>query len=192
MGTLMTAEINKIDIENLKKTYSSELVRKAIRSALDKTATWSKNYLADEIAKTYKLPSKDVRRAMHLNRTTQTKLESQIITESTALELIKYFNAIQDPIGVSAIITPGWMKKIPHAFINRPRNSRKKVVMLRTGKKRYPTTGKGGYGPPIQALLGRSKILKPAIIKMQDHLYKELEDQITKRTMGQTRIVEIE
>ena len=193
MGTpLISAELNKMDIENLKKTYSSELVRKAIRSALDKTATWSKNYLADEIAKRYKLPCGDVRRAMHLKRTTQTKLEAQIITESTALELIKHFKATQNAAGVSATIEPGWIKQTLHAFINKPKGNRKRVVMLRMGRKRYPTTGKAGYGPPIQVLLGRSKVLKPAIVKMQDHLYKELEDQITKRTMRQTRVAELE
>jgi hypothetical protein len=64
--------------------------------------------------------------------------------------------------------------------------------MLRVGRPRYLTTGKAGWGPQVPALLARSKVLKPAEVKMIDHLYGELEAQITKRTMGQTGVAEIE
>lgn len=189
---MMSCEINKADIENLLKTYSGDLARKSIRSALDKTATWSKNYIANEIAKAYNLPLTVVKKAMKVKRTTQAELSSSLITRSTALELIKYFNAVQDSIGVSATIAPGWIKKAPHAFINKPIGSRKRVIMRRKGRPRYPTTGKPGYGPPIPALLWRSRILGKVKDKSSDHLYKELADQIAKRTLQQITIAEIE
>jgi hypothetical protein len=192
MANLMSAELNKQDVENLLKTYSPNLVRKAIRSGLDKTATWSKNYLADLAAKNYNIKSSAAKKTMKVERTTQTNLSSSVESKGSGLSLIDYFNATQDAAGVTAIIAPGWIKRTPHAFVNRPRSSKKKVVMLRKGKSRYPTTGKAGWGPPIPSLLRRSKVLKPAMVKIQDHLYKELEDQITKRTKGQTTIAEIE
>jgi hypothetical protein len=188
----MSMEINKEDTQNLLKTYSGNLARKAIRSSLDRTVTWSKNYLSNLTLEKYNIKSSAVKKTISTKRTTQTNLEASLTSKGRGLSLIDNFNAQQDASGVSATIGPGWIKKKPHAFINKPRGSTKRVVMLRTGKKRYPTTGKAGWGPPVPALLERSKVLKPAMVKMEDHLYKELEDQITKRVMGQTRIAEIE
>ena len=195
----VSAEFKKSDIDNVLKNFSGSLVRKAVRSALDKTGTWGKNYLGDEIAKEYKLTSSKVRKAMRVKRTTQTKLSAELITEGTALPLIDNFKPIQDSVGVTTTISPGWIKRTPHAFINKAgfkkksgKAGSKDVIMLRVGKKRYPTTGKAGYGPPIPALLGRTKILSKAKIKINDHLYKELADQIAKRSLQQAAIVEIE
>jgi len=188
----ISAEFKKSDIDNLLKNFSGSLVRKAVRSALDKTGTWSKGYIADKVSEDYKLKSSNVKKAIKVNRTTQTKLSAELITKGTALTLIDNFNAIQDAVGVSATIRSGWVKQTPHAFINRARNSGKRVIMLRKGKKRYPTTGKPGYGPPIPALLGRTKILSKAKDKINDHLYNELETQIAKRSMQQGQAIGIE
>ncbi len=188
----VSAEIKQEDIRNLIKTFSGDLVRKATRSAIDRTGTWSKDYIANAIAQNYNLKVPTVKKAIKVNRTTQTKLSAELITRGTALTLIDNFKAIQDAIGISATISPGWIKRVPHAFINRPKGSSKKVIMMRAGKKRYPTTGKAGYGPPIPALLGRTNILTGIKEKMNDHLYKELADQISKRTLGQTQIIETE
>ena len=207
---MMSLEINKEDIQNLLKTFSGDLARKAIRSALDKTGTWSKNYLSDLVSQNYNIKSSDVKKAMKVIRTTQTNLCTSLITRGSALSLIDYFKAIQDATGVTATISPTWIKRTPHAFINVPNSSKKfgimkrkghwaqgisagkRVIMMRKGKERYPTTGKAGWGPQVPALLARSKVLKPAEAKMIDHLYRELEAQITKRAMGQTRVAEIE
>jgi len=195
----LSAEIKKADIDNLLKTFSAPLVKKAIRSAIDKTATWSKNYIGDEIAKAYKLRPTNVKKAMRVKRTTQTDLSAKLITESTALPLIDNFDTIQDRVGVSSTISSDWTKRTPHAFINvvgykkkSGKKGNKKVIMLRTGPKRYPTTGKAGYGPPIPALLWRTKILGKVKTKSQDHLYREMVNQIAKRTLQQTQFAEIE
>lgn len=195
----ISAEINKTDIDNLLKNFSGALVRKAVRSALDRTGTWSKGYIADKVSEDYKLKSSNVKKAIKVNRTTQTKLSAELITKGTALTLIDNFNAIQDAVGVNATIRSGWVKKTPHAFINKAafkkktgKTGSKRVIMLRVGKDRYPTTGKAGYGPPIPALLGRTNVLSNVKEKINDHLYKELVDQIAKRSLQQTQATETE
>lgn len=185
-------EINQEDIKNLLQAYSGSLVKKAIRSALDRTGTWGKNYLADLVSQNYNVKASEAKKTMIVIRSTQTNLSASVETKGRGLSLIDYFHAIQDPSGVTATIIPGWTKQTPHAFINRARNSRKRVVMLRKETRRYPTTGKPGWGPPVPALLGRSKVIKPAMNKMQDHLYSELANQISKRTMATTQVIEIE
>lgn len=210
MAAPVVMEINQVDIKNLLKLLDHNLVRKAIRSALDRTATWSKNYSADLVAQNYNVKSSDVRKVQKVKRSTQTNLSASFTTSGRSLSLLDNFKATQDAVGISATIGPGWIERKPHAFINVPSGSRKvikapkrskylykmskgkAVIMKRVGSARYPTTGKPGWGPPVQALLERSRTFKGAQIKMFDHLYKELEKQIANRTKRIAPVAEIE
>jgi len=191
MGTpLMSAELNKKDVENLLKTYSSSLVKKAIRSSLDRTGTWAKKYLADDVSQNYNLSSARVKKAIKTIRTTQMKLESSLVISGQRTSLAKDFKAWQDDVGIKANISRKQVFSVPHAFIQK--KSGTKIIMMRKGKPRYPTTGRPGLGPSMAALINRSSRRSKRDADMTDHLYKELQEQIAKRTLGGTQMPELE
>lgn len=180
----ISAEFNKADIEALKQTYSGDLIRKAIRSALDKTGTWGKNYLAGDVSSNYNLSASRVKKAIAVKRTTQTKNEVSLTISGKGLSVLDDFGAIQDTIGIKANISRGKVFSVPHAFINVGRGSGKRVIMLRKGSKRYPTTGKPGRGPSIAILANRMAHREKMDSDLTNHLYQEMEAQIIKRAMG--------
>ena len=184
----VSAEINQEDIKNLLKNFSGALVRKAVRSALDKTGTWGKNYLATDVSSNYNLSPAKIKKAIKVNRTTQTKMEVSLDIKGAGLSVLDDFGAIQDTAGIKANIARDKMFSVPHAFINRARSSNKRVIMLRVGKKRYPTTGKPGRGPSIPILVNRLENREKRDADLTNHLYQELETQIAKRTMQQVSI----
>jgi len=214
----ISAEINKNDLENLFKTYSRQLLKKAIRSALDRTGTWGKKYLVEDVTENYNLSSAKIRRAIEVKRTTQDKLEVSLKIRGPGLSILRDFNAWQDRIGIKANIKKAETYNVPHAFINlvglglaiskkyftrsktgsgfvnivAPKKTERSVIMMRIGKSRYPTTGKPGRGPSIPMLVNRLSNRAKRDRDLQDHLYKELADQISKRTMGESQIIEIE
>jgi len=180
----MSAEFNKADIEALKQTYSGDLIRKAIRSALDKTGTWGKNYLANDVSSNYNLTASRVKKAINVKRTTQTKMETSLTISGKGLSILDDFRAIQDSVGIKANVSRTKIFSVPHAFINVARGAGKKVIMLRKGRQRYPTTGKPGRGPSVAILANRVVHREKMDSDLTNHLYQEMEAQITKRTMG--------
>jgi len=188
----ISAEINEQDIKALMQTYSKDLVRKAIRSALDRTGTWGKNYLAADVSQNYNLSTAKVKRATTVKRTTQTNLEVTLSIKGKQLSMVDDFNAWQDRVGMKAYVRRDQLWGAPHAFINRGRGSGKKVGMIRVGPKRYPTSGKPGRGPSIPMLVNRLSNREKRDSDLTNHLYKEMVDQIAKRTMGLSQVAETE
>jgi hypothetical protein len=188
----MTAEINASDIKNLLQSFSGDLVRKSIRSGLDRTGTWAKNYIANDLSTNFNLKSSRIKQAIIVKRTTQTALEVTVNVKSSPLSMLGDFGAIQDATGIQVQFSRTERLHYPHAFINKARSSGKAVIMKRVGPKRYPTTGKPGRGPTIPTLMDRSKGREQRDAAMQDHLYLEIEQQIAKRTMQEAPIAEIE
>lgn len=188
----VSAEFKKSDIDNLLKNFSGSLVRKAVRSALDKTGTWGKKYIGDDVSTHYNLTSARVKKVIKVKRTTQTKMETSLNISGSGLSVLDDFKATQDSIGIRANISKQKEFRVPHAFINKARSSGKKVIMMRTGAKRYPTTGKPDRGPSIPTLVNRLANREKRDSDLTNHLYKELETQIAKRTLQQGSIPETE
>jgi hypothetical protein len=180
----MSAEINKEDIQALLKTYSSDLVRKAIRSALDRTGTWAKKYIASNVSTNFNVSSARVKKAVMVKRTTQSNLEISLNVLGKGLSLIN-FGAYQDDVGVKVPFSKRKMYDYPHAFINK--ESGQKFIAIRKTKKRYPLSGKPGRGPSIARLADRLSHRSKRDVDMTNHLYEELSNQIAKRTMGETQ-----
>ena len=206
----ISAEINQDDVSNLLQTYSPALVKKAIRSALDRTGTWGKNYMVDDVTRNYNLLPSRIKGSITVNRTTQTENEVAIIVKSKAqLSLLNDFGAIQDSIGILASIGTRTYRA-PHAFINathgigpvRPAKGRRRgsygtgggnrFIAIRTGRRRYPMSGKPGRGPHLTTLINRLEHRDRMDRDLKDHLYQELSDQISKRTLGQSQAALIE
>jgi hypothetical protein len=181
----ISAEFNKADIEALKQTYSGDLIRKAIRSALDKTGTWAKNYIATDVSSNYNLTASKVKKGIEVKRTSQTALEVSVKISGKGLSILDDFGAMQDSIGIKANVSRDKVFSVPHAFINLARSAGKRVIMLRKGSKRYPTTGKPGRGPSIAILANRMAHRDKMDSDLTNHLYQEMEAQIVKRAMGQ-------
>jgi hypothetical protein len=180
----MTAEISQEDIKNLLQNFSKDLVRKAIRSALDRTGTWAKNYLATDISSNYNLSASKVKKAINVSRTTQSSLEMSVSIKGTQLSILNDFGAIQDRTGIRASISRTAAFSVPHAFINIARRGSGRFIAIRAGRSRYPTSGKPGRGPSLPMLVNRSANREKRDADLTNHLYQELEEQIAKRTAG--------
>lgn len=181
-------EVNKGVINNLLKKYSGDMVRKSVRSALDKTASWSKKYIAQDVSENYNLSAARVKKAIRVQRTTQTKLSTSLIISGRALSVLDDFHAWQDAVGIKANVSRSHVKSVPHAFIASVRRSGKRVIMMRTTKKRYPTTGKPGVGPSIPMLADRSKNREKRNRRINTHLFNELMNQIKKREQRASQV----
>jgi hypothetical protein len=168
-------------LEEAKKMFSRDLIRKATRSAIDRSGTFGKNYIAGSITSNYNVQPKDAKAAIKVQRTTQASNEMLIIIKGKALALLDYFHAIQDRAGIYVNVSKTNTMRIPHAFINVARNSGKRVIMMRKGASRYPTTGKPGRGPSIPRLAGSPKIWESVKEKIMSFLNQEFKDQLEKR-----------
>jgi hypothetical protein len=188
----VSAEIKEEDIKNLLQNFSGSLVRKAVRSALDRTATWGKKYLVNVVAENYNIEPAHVRKSIMVKRTTQTNLEVSFFIWGKPLSILHYFDAIQDAVGISANISKFSTFRVPHAFINVNRKAGGRFMAVRVGKSRYPTSGKPDRGPSIPILINRLAIRDKRDLDLTNHLYKELEEQISKRTMGLPTAAEFE
>jgi hypothetical protein len=189
MSPLMSAEINKKDIEELLKTYSPNLMRKAIRSSLDRTGTWAKKYLANDVASNFNISASRVKKDIKVVRTTQGKLEASLVITNKQLSFIN-FGAYQDAQGVKVPFSKSKTYNYPHAFINVRGGN--KFIAIRKTKKRYQVSGKPGRGPSIARLVDRTSERSKRNSDMTNHLYRELSDQIAKRTMGEMQTPELE
>jgi hypothetical protein len=183
MPPLMSAEINKKDIEELLKTYSPNLMRKAARSALDRTGTWAKKYLANDVASNYNISPSAIRNQIKVTRTTQNDFSVSILIKAKLISLFS-FGAYQDNVGVKANVSKTKQYSYPHAFINIARKGGGRFIAKRKGKTKYQVTGKGMRGVTIPMLINMISKRDKRDSDMTDHLYKELQEQITKRTLG--------
>ena len=234
----VSAEFKKSDIDNLLKNFSGSLVRKAVRSAIDRTATWSKKEIIKNITGHYNISPTKVKSAITTERTKQNTLKTAINIRGVRLPIGDTFPVWQDSVGVKAQISKGEAWSYPHAFLQavtgggkmgsfhmsrfktpaptgiRPmkvewankskqlkkqmRTIKKKglsgkiVIMSRIGKERYPTTGKPGRGPSIPMLANRLSYRSQRDSAIINHLYKEMADQISKRTMAGYQTAELE
>lgn len=180
----MTAEISQEDIKSLLQTFSKDLIRKAIRSALDRTGTWAKSYIASDVSSNYNLSASKVKKAIDVSRTTQSSLEMSVTIKGASLSILGDFGAIQDRTGIKASISRTSVFSVPHAFINVARRGSGQFIGMRTGRSRYPTTGKPGRGPSLPTLANRLANREKRDADLTNHLYQELEEQIAKRTAG--------
>jgi hypothetical protein len=210
MAGQVVMEVNEVDVQNILKHLDKDLARKAIRSALDRTATWAKNYMANDVSSNYNITASRVKGATKTKRTTQTNLTASAKVSGAGLSMLDDFKAIQDSIGIKVNVSKMRTQSTPHAFINKVhgmgpiRTTRKgrgtsygkgggkAVIMMRVGKDRYPTTGKPGRGPSIPMLANRLKNRAKRDTDMLNHLYQELETQIANRTKQIAPVSELE
>ena len=178
---MLKMEVKLEGLEEAKKMFSSELIRKATRSAIDRSATYGKKCIAESMPEYYHIKSRDVKAAIQIKRTTQRLNEADIITKGKPLKFVDYFHATQDRSGVSVNVAKDHVTRFPHAFMNIAGNSGKRVIMKRTGRNRYPTTGKKMIGASIPRLTGSAKIFDKVKEKILAHLPEEFKDQLEKR-----------
>jgi hypothetical protein len=239
----VSAEFKKSDIDNLLKNFSGSLVRKAVRSALDRTGTWGKKYIVDDVERHFNVNKSVVFKHIKVKRTTQNKLSVEIDTTSSRLPFVDLFKYYQDSVGVKVLGRKDEEPySYPHAFINivsgykKPQAAKEKypkrgevvepptsirpyhvewerkrkqlqskmrqlkkigkpgkqVIMMRIGKDKYPTTGKPGRGLGFIEMMNRTPNREKRDSDLTNHLYKELEEQIAKRTLQQVSVPELE
>ena len=74
MAGTVVMEVSEVDVRNILKHLDKDLARKAIRLALDRTATWAKNYMATDVSANYNITASRVKGVTKTKRTMQTDL----------------------------------------------------------------------------------------------------------------------
>lgn len=152
MAQLFKMDLKLEGLEDLRQTFSGDLIRKAMRSALDQSATFGKKQIVDLVTSNYNIDPSRAKQAVTIARTDQTSNEIFFWVKGKVLSLYHHFHAVQDAQGVTAFVQKRTPMRIPHAFI---RTSRKgwTGVMIRTTKTPYPLSWKVDRGPYIPALV---------------------------------------
>jgi len=152
MAQLFKMDLKLEGLEDLRQTFSGDLIRKAMRSALDQSATFGKKQIVDLVTSNYNIENSKAKEAIEIIRTTQTSNEIIFRVKGKILSLYHHFHAVQDAKGVTAFVKKRDAMRIPHAFI---RTSRKgwTGVMIRKTAERYPLSWKVNRGPSIPALV---------------------------------------
>ena len=159
--------------------YDKNLVRKAARSALDKTGTWMKQKIVASVSSMYYVKPVDVRKAIEVKRTSMSSLSVKVIIKGLRLQLFKYFHAFRSGHGISVNVSKINTMHIPGGFIQTSRKTGYRGTMKRKGEKRYPL--KGLTGPAIPDLVGGQKIMPDLEAKAEAELEKKFWEEIDKR-----------
>lgn len=118
MAAPVVMEVSETDVQNILKHLDKDLARKAIRSALDRTATWAKNYMATDVSSNYNIMASRVKGATKTKRTTQTNLVASTKVSGKGLSMLDDFKAIQDAVGIKVNVSKMTTQSTPRAFIN--------------------------------------------------------------------------
>ncbi len=166
-------------LEELKQTLSGDLIRKAMRSALDQSGTFGKKQIVELVTTNWNIDKPSVENKLTVTRTTQTNNEIVFRVKSTILSLYHHFHAFQANNGVIAPIGRRSDMRIPHAFIRRSKKGWT-GVLIRTTRKNYPLSWKTNRGPSITVLV--KKIWDIAEIEIVDYFKWVFWNQIERRT----------
>jgi hypothetical protein len=192
MADMLNFDFKLEGVKEALETFDPKIVKQAIRSTLDKTGTAIKKEMVDQVTSKYNIKAKDVRDAITVDRTTQTRSSVGITVKGAKLQLFKYFKATQGKWGIYVEIMKGRLVRIEHAFIQvarRGHNPGWKGVMLRKGgmtHERKPGRKKeqafhGLPGPSIPDIIGSSKIMPKVEAKIADTMQSLFEAEIEKR-----------
>jgi len=172
---MFKAEFKIEGLEEAKKLCSTSLMRKSLRSTLDKSTTKARQAIVKEVTSTHNIAGKDVRAAMTTLRTTADSLETGVQIKGPRLSLL-YFKAKQGVLGVTAKVRKDHDSFYRSAFIV----TKWGKVMVRTGKSRLPIQHKAGPSVPMivdkEPLLNR---VRDAFHAAFDRLFGE---EVDKRT----------
>lgn len=173
-------------VKEAMEAFDPKIVKKAIRSTLDKSGTQVKKDIIDMVSGLYYVKPSDMRsnEIIEVRRTTATELSVGIWISKKRFQLYNYFHAMQDKVGIYVNVSRINTTRIPHAFIQTARTGWK-GVMVRKGKPRYPISGSvksaGLPGPSIAELAGGSKVMDRIKEKTEKNMAEMLEDEIAKR-----------
>jgi hypothetical protein len=142
MAELFKCDLKLEGLEELRQTLSGDLIRKAMRSALDRTGTYGKKQLVDEVTSEYNVSTSDVRSKIEVIRTTQSAMEILLKTVSRKLSLT-HFGARQAPKGVLVNIRRNQISFYEGAWVDRLRN---RYVAIRKIRPWPPGVGRGHKG----------------------------------------------
>lgn len=170
----MKAEFKLEGLDEVKKMFSSDLMRKTLRSTLDKSATEIKKEIVKDVAEKYDVAPKNVRDKINIQRTTQSALEVSLNIRSKRLSLL-LFKARQAPKGVLANIKKGAVSFYKSAFIVAPWRK----VMVRTGKKRLPIQHRAGPSPT--EMIKTEPILKKIDEKWPQIMSRKFKEEVDRR-----------
>jgi len=130
----MNLELKGVD--KFLEELDAKKFKQAMRSTVDKTATFAKKALADEIVSEYNVKRGDVLNKMTVKRTTINELRSILRITSAKFSKI-YFNARQTGRGVLANISRKKIEFMPSAFIQTMKTGHRDVFKRKT-KNRFP------------------------------------------------------
>lgn len=177
---LFKCDLKLEGLEELKQTLSSDLIRKAMRSALDRTGTYGKKELVNEVTAEYNISASDVRSKIEVVRTTQSALEVILKIASRKLSLV-HFAARQAPRGVLVNIKKNRISFYESAWIDRVRQ---RYVAIRKIRPWPPGVGRGkkgkgmGIDPQRTMKLKMKGLIGPSVTDMARVKFDAIKDRM--------------
>jgi hypothetical protein len=175
---MFKAEFKIEGLEEIKKWFSKDLMRKTLRSTLDKSMTEIKGEIGNEVAEVYEIKPQDVKAKIEVKRTTQTELEATLNIHGEKPSLVTNFKGRQTPKGVIANVRKGSVSFYPHAFIV----DKWHKAMIRTGRKRLPIQHRAG--PSVTEMVSRPSIMSKIEAKASEIINKKFSEEVDKRMGG--------
>jgi hypothetical protein len=176
----MVNQIFSVELKGVKEAleaFDPKIVKKAIRSTLDKTGTYGKKEIVETISSEYNIAPKDIRDKISVVRTTMESLETKLRIVSRKLSLV-YFKARQAPKGVLANIRKSSLEFYKSAFVQTMPTGFQGVFKRKTTK-RYPI--KHLAGPSVTEIVGSERIWTKITATVQDFMDRTFKDEIDKR-----------
>lgn len=138
-------------IKAARRRYSTTIVKRATRSALNKTIRSARTVASTEIRKKYNIKKKDLdKRTMKVIRARSSNLTSKIVVRSRPISLI-FYAARQLKKGVKLTIFKGKRILLPHTFLTTVKagvaGAAHTGVFKRRGKERLPVAEPKSISP---------------------------------------------
>jgi len=151
--------------------------KQAMRSTLDRTATFAKKAVADEVVSQYNVKRADVVSKIVVQRTTMDQLKT-ILRITSAKFMLIYFNPKQTSHGVIAWIQRKNVSYYPSAFIATMPTGHRDVFKRKT-KRRLPI--KSRPGPSVTDLSKHLWALPKLKAMVNDFMLKTFKENIEKK-----------
>jgi hypothetical protein len=171
----MATEVKLEGLEEVKKMFSGDLMRKTLRSTLDKSATEVKKEIGEEVAGVYEIKPADVKKKIQVQRTTLTDLETSLNIRSERPSLVKMFKGRQASFGVLANVRKGSVSFYRSAFIVTAWHK----AMIRRGRRRLPIDHRAG--PSVTEMVNTGGIIKKIEGKWYGIVNRIFESEVERR-----------
>lgn len=187
---MIDLSIKPSDIARLEKALGKKAKQtpRKLASAVNKTATRAKGFMAKEVNKELALTQKSIKKTISVPERANAKdLAVRVVLAESKKIPLRDYGARQTKRGVSYKISKTQGRKLINKAFQGPRPDIRKAswrgrVFARVGKARLPIVQL--YGPSPWAAFNKNKMRRPVIKLVRKQLRKEIDEQIRRAKLN--------